>query len=206
MRKLYRMIVRDKRTIANIQPIKYVKFSEIKENKEITKAYERLKKGRILGSQYEYIARFAQDYPEKIELGIERPNGEISGCVETIKAYGKIIKKEGEYILDLENSSEDLKLIFGNLSFPIIDKTEIEMLENVKKWDYMNIMQNIHFCYTPRHNQPCGCCRPCQQKLECGMGILLPKKARIRYKIYKWRLENNSLLRKIVWKLFNYFI
>lgn len=206
IKKLYQMIVEDKRTIANVQPIKYVEFSEIKKNEEITKAYERLKKGRILGSQYEYIARLAYDYSEKIELGIEKPNGEISGCVETIETYGKIVKKNGTYILDKENSSEDLNLIFGNISFPIIDKTEIEMLENIKKWDYVNLMQNIHFCYTPHNGQPCGYCRPCQQKIECGMEILLPKKAKVRYRIYKWRLENNNILRKIIWKLCSYFI
>ncbi|RGS76396.1 hypothetical protein [Coprococcus sp. AF21-14LB] len=202
--KLYKQLVEDKRTKAKINPLTYIEDCDIPENIEITTAYQRIKEKIKIGSQYEYIARLAISYPG-IELGIEKPNGEFSGCVEVINQFGRLKECDGGYVLDLEKSSKDCNMLFENVAFPIINLTEIEMLENIKNWGYIEFMKGIHFCYTPHRNYPCGICRPCQQKMECGMEMLLPKRAQIRYKIYSWRVANGGILSRIIWKLTNIF-
>ncbi len=193
-------------TTARICPIKYIEMDEIPESAEITAAYTRLKSTVRLGSQYDYLARLATVYPG-VEIGIEKPNGEFSGCASAIYKYGKLMQSDDTYIVDKDNSSKECILLFGNLSFPIIEITETEMVENIKKSEMQDIMQMIHFCYTPRRKKPCGCCRPCEQKIECGMGFLLPKAAHRRYKMLHIASKNKNgiifrIYRKIVYYLF----
>ena len=63
------------------------------------------------------------------------------------------------------------------------------LLEESKEYDdYIlvseNVMKKIWFCHAPINGIPCGTCRPCQQKMECKMDFLLPKKSQLRYKIF----------------------
>ena len=69
----------------------------------------------------------------------------------------------------------------GNFVFPIIEMTEVEMIDDIRKWKYECIMEHIWFCHSPIHNTPCGMCRPCEQKMQCQMDFLLPKKSQKRY-------------------------
>lgn len=204
LKKLWQELCDDKRTVAKIKPIIWVKDSEIPKNEAITDAYNRICNEMHFGSQYEYLARLATLYPG-IELGLEKPNGEYAGGTGAIIKYGKLIKENEVFVLDKKKSTNDIKLLFENITFPIIDKTEIDMLENIYKWNYIDFMKGIHFCYTPKQNEPCGVCRPCQQKMECGMEMLLPKRAHIRYRVFTWR-KKGGIARCIIWKLVDWFI
>mgnify|MGYP003194917856 CR=1 FL=1 len=205
LEKLWKRLTADSRTVARIKPIHYIEDALLPEDKNISEAWKKIHEKISIGSQYEYIARLASLYPG-IELGIEKPNGEFSGCYATINRLGKLIKKDNTFMIDQEKSSEECNLLFGNVTFPIIDITEVEMIDNIKEWGYTEFMKGIHFCYTPRHGLPCGTCRPCQQKMECGMGMLLPKRAHIRYYIFTRRVSGNSILWRIIWKLANIVI
>ena len=161
-----------------------VNLSEIPENEEISSAYNRMTKEVRLGTQYDWIARLATLYPG-IEVGIEKPNGEYSGCSEAIAKFGGIIAHNNNYYLDKEKSSEDCKLVFGNLAFPIFETTETEMVELVHKWHCEDVMAKIWFCHTPIDGQPCGYCRPCQQKMESHMEWLIPEAGQKRYRFFR---------------------
>ena len=184
IQELWLQLYNDSRTVANIKPVTWIEFEQIPHNKAITEAFERIRKEISLESLYEYIARLAIEYPG-VEIGIEKPNGEYSGCSEAISKFGRLKRANDVYVLDCEGSTQDLLMLFGNISFPIIDKTELEMLHRIREWGYVDLMKGIHFCYQPIHGQPCGFCRPCQQKIECGMAVLLPRLSRIRYKLYR---------------------
>ena len=72
------------------------------------------------------------------------------------------------------------------------------MLEDFKKWGYEDIMQNVWFCHSPIKGEPCGLCRPCEEKMDSRMSILLPSKAQKRYKkAKKWHFLGKNLSRKI---------
>ena len=163
-----------------VLPIIQINIDEIKQNEKITESYKNICKEIKLGSQYDWIARLALDYPE-IAVGIEKPNGEFSGCLAAIEKTGKLIFKDEIGYIDHNNSNQDCINVFGKLCFPIIDITEIEMIKDIKKWKLEKIMENIWFCHKPIKGKPCGTCRPCQQKMECKMEFLLPENAQQKY-------------------------
>ena len=182
MKKLTQMI----RTIGSneLMDLKIIDKATIPADQRITEAFEKMTKIVRIGTQYEWLARLAKDYPG-IEIGIEKPNGEYSGCIQAIQTTGKLIKNDNTYIIDKENSNEICRLLFENLSFPICEITETDMVNYIHEWKCEDIMKNIWFCHKPFNGEPCGYCRPCQQKMECGMDWLIPEKGQKRYKFYK---------------------
>ncbi len=166
-----------------VLPIVQININEIKENEEISNSYKNLCKKVRLGSQYDWIARLALEYPG-IAMGIEKPNGEFSGCLAAIEKTGKLIFKDGVGFIDVNHSSQDCINIFGNVCFPIIELTETDMVKDIKEWGLEKVMKYIWFCHAPINGIPCGTCRPCQQKMECKMNFLLPPKSQLRYKIF----------------------
>ena len=167
-----------------INDLKIIDKASIPDIPTITAAYKRICDKVRIGSQYEYLSRLAASYPG-IEIGVEAPNGEFSGCNAAIDMLGAIKAYNGVYIIDTEVSSEDLVTLFGNMQFPIIKTTETQMTELIHIWNCEDIMKKIWFCHSPINDLPCGFCRACQQKMECEMEWLLPSKGQKRYKVYK---------------------
>ena len=191
------------KTKAVINDIAFVDINDIPENPEITMAFSRICDKVKLGGQYEWIARLAAQYP-MLEIGVEKPSGEYSGIVTAVKNEGDFIYNGETYVVDSTTSSNDIILVFGEMSFPIVNTTEREMLEYIREVGYENIMTKIWFCHNPIEEQPCGFCRPCQQKMECGMGWLLPKAAQQRYRVYQvaTRILGSRIGSKIVTTLY----
>lgn len=185
MNKIIELLKNEEKTKAKFEEIKIIIKSDIPENKEITEAYQKICETVKLGTQYEWLARYALNNPG-IELGIEKPFGEYSGCITAIEKFGKFTKdKDDILIVDKKNSSKELNTLFGNFKFPIASITEKEMVNNIKELNYEHIMKHIWFCHTPNQDKPCGYCRPCQQKMECGMEFLLPRESQKNYCSFK---------------------
>jgi 7-cyano-7-deazaguanine synthase len=184
MKKIIIALNKHEKTRAQINDIKVINVEDVPENQEITDAFGRICSDVKLGTQYEWLSRLSQYYP-MIEVGVEKPFGEYSGCNAAIEQGGALIQHENTWILDKKVSSKDLNLVFGNMSFPIIKLTEKEMADNIVSWGYEDVMKMIWFCHSPLHGEICGICRPCQQKMECGMEWLLPISAQKRYKLRK---------------------
>ena len=198
--KIRQALITDSRTNAKILDIKLINKNDIPENMEITTAWERIHQLTKLGTQYEWIARYALLNPG-LEIGVEKGDPDVSYANCALRKYGKLIeidKDSSKFKVDPENSNSDVVKVLGNLTFPIIEKTELEMKKLIKEWGYEDIMKMIWFCHTPIHNQPCGLCRPCNEKIESNMEWLLPEEAlkrnanvskhtilNIPYKIYR---------------------
>lgn len=176
MTKITASLRERKETLATIKDVELFKIEDIPEDAEITRAFEKLSSEVRLGSQYEWIARLAKINPG-LEIGIEKPSGEYSGCMTVIDRFGRLLKSDDSFVIDPDNSSKELLLVFGNLLYPICHISEVEMVQNIKSWGYEDIMKMIWFCHSPLKGEPCGFCRPCQQKMECNMEWLLPQKA-----------------------------
>ncbi len=166
------------RTRATIDEAEIRQLSSIPPDAAITGAYSRIVKSIRLGTQYEWLGRLARVYPF-LEIGVEKPHGEFSGCNTVIERMGKW--KEGADVLDPDGTDKDCFELLGWFTFPIIRRTELEMAEKIREWGYEDIMRMIWFCYDPIRGQPCGLCRPCQQKMESSMEWLLPPQAQKRY-------------------------
>lgn len=186
MEKIILQVKEKKQTKAIFLPIKKINLSEIPENEEITTAYQTFSSKTGLGSQHDWLARLATLYPG-LELCIEKAiGGGHTPVRDAIKSDGALIKTEDGFIIDKEKSTKELQLIFGNFVLPIFDKTEIDMLNQIKEWKYEDVMSNIWFCHRPlAGNKPCGVCNPCCTKADYHMNFLLPDKALLRNKRLK---------------------
>lgn len=171
-------------TIATFCSLVLVKKSDIPENKAITDAFETVHQKTHLGIQHEWIARYACLNPG-IEIGTEAGVPETSHIIDAIQSFGDLVKRGDTFVLNPETSSEAGMLVLGNLEFPIVDKTEEQMLENIREWKYEDIMKEIWFCHSPIDGRPCGLCHPCAVKMESHMEFLLPDEAQKRYRIQK---------------------
>ena len=189
----------------NLLDIIKVNLNDIKVSDDINKSYEMIKNKIYIGTQYAWLSELSKKY-NPLYIGIEKPSGEYSGCVEAINQFGKLNIKDK--VIDKNASSKELVTLMGNFVFPIIDITENEMRNNVLEYKYDNIMKHIWFCHSPIKNTPCGMCRPCQQKMECNMQYLLPQKSQKRYSRFKF-VEKifgerfSKVYRKIVLKIKN---
>lgn len=129
------------------------------------------------------VCKHGQKYSD-LELGVVSTPEESLGLLSTLQKYGDIYYNHGQktYMMDPHNSSDEILAIFGNLNFPIIDKTADDMRENIAKWGYEDVMQHVWVCQQPIFGKPCGTCRPCQLKIEIDMSFLMSNKALKRYK------------------------
>lgn len=172
-----------KETQAELKDVLYIPVEEIEGDPAITEAFSRVRQTQAIGGQYEWLARLALRYPG-IELGVEKPLGQGGGCNTLIARSGKLLEENGIYRIDREQSQPDCVLLLGNFTFPIRGKNVPDMVEDIRRWGYEDIMQQIWFCNTPVKGQVCGMCNPCRQKMEGGMEWLLPDDARKRYRTH----------------------
>ncbi len=169
-------------TRATFLPVDVIKVEDIKENAAITDAWKRFHEEFEYGIQHDWIARLAAWKYPMIELCIENVVGDHRQTAYFIEKYGVVKRTDHGTIIDCEKSEDVLNLVLGNVILPILDITERQMLENVKAWGYMDVMEHIWFCHTPIDGEPCGLCNPCHTKVGSGMGWLFPAEAQRRFR------------------------
>ncbi len=192
-------------TKANLLPVEEIDINTLPKNQEISDAYHNITKERKLGSQYEWIAWYAAVHPG-CELCSEKPHPTGQGYMQQlIVATGEVVPTNDVHNFRVESRSRDVMLLIGNVSFPIKDKMELDMVRLIKEWGYEDIMSHIWFCHNPIKGEPCGLCRPCAEKMESGMEFLLSKKAQQRYRVLsKWGLripKGEKIINKLYRKL-----
>ena len=114
MNTISALLTQHQGTKAKILPLKIVQKEDIPPNAEITEAFYEIRKSIPIGTQYEYLARYAKLNPY-VEIGPECPDGEYSGIVEAINAYGELIEFGDSWVLNKEKSTEQ-RLFCGNSS------------------------------------------------------------------------------------------
>lgn len=163
-------------TRARILPLIIHKVSELKPDKEIIEAYDRLRSVSYIGPQYAWLAQFAKSNPG-LELCIEKLASQ-SGATYCISRQGKLKKINDRglvyWILDQDNSSKDAITIFGSMHFPIIQLSKIDMLERYRSSGFSGIVEKTWFCHTPVRGEPCGVCNPCKHAIQEGLDFKIP--------------------------------
>lgn len=174
-------------TKATILPLITYNTSDVKNDEVITKAYKKIRESLPLGSQYDWLARFAKEKDmNNLELGLEK--SESSVARQTIEKFGEVqLVEEGQlsyYIINKDKSNEDLINIFGRFHFPnpLYNLTKQEMLAEYEKLGFKNIVKKTWFCFTPIDGEPCGLCNPCKSTLNEGMDFRFSKRGLRRNK------------------------
>ncbi|MBE7046078.1 MAG: hypothetical protein E7396_01545 [Ruminococcaceae bacterium] len=180
--KITNMLNEREETQGEILPIKIIKVKDIPKNKDISKKIKNLRKTYGWGEQHDWTARVATMYPG-IEMCIEKVTKGYMPTRKIIKDHGELELGPHGYQVKKEVSDEYLMAALGNITLPIFETTEVEMLENIKEWGYEDVMENIWFCHKPINGKPCGFCSPCHTKYDSGMEFMLSKEAQERCKM-----------------------
>lgn len=183
MDEILKVISAKEETKATILPVEFIDKNVIPPNKEITEAFNIIHEKTNLGTQHEWLARLTYQYKD-IEIGTEAGDVSCSRILSAIDKFCKLVQSESKeyYYVDLQKSTREGALVFGNFRFPIIDKTELDMRNNIEDWGYQDVMNLIWFCHWPVWGKPCGLCHPCEVKIESNMEQLLSETALKRYK------------------------
>jgi len=170
-------------TVCRILPLMTSRVEDIGPDKRITGAYRRLRRATGIGSQYDWLARFAKSIAA-LELCVEK--AESSKALKCILKYGALrlqydTSNDPYYVIDEDRSSDDLIRVFGPFRYPIIDKTKLDIIEAFKRLGFEQTMHKTWFCYTPIDGKPCGVCSPCKSAIEEGLRFRFTEAALERY-------------------------
>lgn len=155
---------------------------DIPANENLTAVSKRCSLRYRLGSQYDWLSRYAESTGGLVCLGLE--NGPRSIAISSMDVEGvSFINTSLGKIVNANSGKSDLTEIFSHFVFPIIDDSEISMKNWVRENDFEDVMSHIWFCHDPIGGEPCGLCNPCLEKYGSGMGYLLSHKAIGRTKV-----------------------
>lgn len=93
IRRIIEDITNSQNTRCNILPLSTMSTADVEKDQDITDAYNRLKEATNIGSQYDWLARFAKGV-RGLCLSLEKsPHSKARSCIEK---YGDVkLQKEG---------------------------------------------------------------------------------------------------------------
>lgn len=176
----------------NILETIFIEKQKVPENKVITKKYQDLAKEYQIGSQYDWLARYADAKGiNDLELSIhidDRAYSVIKNDVEQVSLVeDTFFKLKGDY------SFPELK-VFSYFHYPVLMLSKLEMDQVAKERGYSHIMEVTWFCHTPNGNQPCGLCNPCKYTRDEGLGRRVPEPS----VSYKTKVLLSKVKRKVL--------
>jgi len=175
-------------TCCTILPLLKYPVADIPPDKEITDAFQRLHKEIPIGSQYDWLARFAKLYPG-IEISFEKcETNKTYICMHTKGNFKKVTEGYISYAkLEKYNTDPDLYTVFGKFHFPLplFEITKIEEFNKYIALGFEHVINKTWFCHKPIKGEPCGVCNPCQSVVEEGLTFRLPSAAIKRYETEK---------------------
>ena len=148
-------------------PVEMIHLDAIPRDDEITGWFHLLASKIHIGTQYEWLARFAKYNATELELSIERflpEDSELFGNLiqPFLKGEGHACRVEGPF-------PEPGMELFTWFRFPIIHLTKSEMRIISEKEGFIDIMKLTWFCLDPQRGLPCGRCRPCNLASASGL-------------------------------------
>jgi hypothetical protein len=186
------LLRRDPLAAELLLPIRFVDVQDIPPHPAITESFQRIRRDRYLGSQYEWMSRFCAaagiDY---MEMGIRSAGPQ--GLLQPLA----VIDTEHGHLARIGNHAKgsDIHTLFGCFLFPVFNVSKTEIEEIARREGFLDLMKLTWFCHDPRPDEkPCGICFPCVDAREEGMSWRLPFTSKLRYYVSGRAL----LIRKIV--------
>jgi hypothetical protein len=139
---------------------------------EITSAMVTLRGDDNVGLQYGFLARFAKEIGEPLELSIHKDD----------KAHAIL---EGKLVNGIACDP-----VFRHFRFPLFDLTKLQMRNLAREAGFLDLLMLSWFCHKPIRGRSCGVCSPCNYTREEGMGYRISWEGRVREKLH-------SILRRL---------
>lgn len=201
MQSIRERLAGDPLTIAEILPTIEIEVDDIASDPKVTTSFKELHRKYLVGSQYEYLTRYAKQHGIILEVGIEKAEG--SKARASILAEAKVVPFEDEtggvnYKISEEDSSEDVRNLYQNYTFPMweMDKhAEVKMMQDLGCGDIVNM---TWFCHSPLWGKPCGHCNPCKDARHYGFGWRLSTSRTILWYFVRPKRFAASVAQKIL--------
>lgn len=149
-------------------PTQYKELHDIQPNKNITQSFKRIRNNHFMGSQYDWLPRFAHEAGIKdMELAVHRDDK----AHKIVKLYviQSGIEKDSSYEVDRKFEGSDEYSLFKYFRFPIFNLRKVDMQIISRNKGFYDYMELTWFCHRPRANgTPCGVCNPCIYTMEEG--------------------------------------
>lgn len=159
---------------ANLEDAKIISIENIKEDYIITNAWKKLNKQYTLGSQYDFLARFACQEGINLAVGVLfSDRGKVARSIDG-NAQLVTINISGVDFLNIESSvCNDSTIVFKNILFPLFmyNKEKIDEWNELISMGCEDIARSTWFCHNPIFGMTCGQCNPCQDALHEGMAF-----------------------------------
>jgi len=188
-------------------PTVIVAVGDIAPDQAITDSYHQLLHKTFLGSQYDWLARFAKEHQlHRLELAVDRRDldpeelAKEGGLYYYLKdriARGEDEKTGSYFYMDSGNDEDDLR-VFQDFRFPVIDMAKPEMKKEAEEGGYLDLLMNTWFCFRPIFGKPCGFCNPCRLAIEEGMGFRFTRFGMLRFRLSPLILFVKNVLKKIL--------
>jgi len=162
-----------------LRSVNFISAGEIKPDRQIDRAWRKIRNKRHIGAQYKLLAAFCkQEGLENVELSVQKRISEHR--VELSLAYN----------LDKDRKTESEELLFNCFSFPLLNLSKMDMVAMAERSGWMDILNRTWFCHRPVNIPlfgpvPCGGCNPCIVAIEEGFGGRVPLLNRVFGRIVK---------------------
>lgn len=201
MKNIKETLLADKLTKAEIRPVISIMVSEITPDKAITNAWTALNKRYKVGSQYDFLARYAKQNNIILEVGIEKGDGRAQTAIHNESKMIKFHDESGiNYRIEEESSSSDTNELFKYFTFPLWEKdkhAEVRMMEELGAADIVGM---TWFCHSPLFGGPCGHCNPCKDARHYGFSWRLSTTRYLLWYILRPKSVARSLISNILKK------
>ncbi|MFC3094630.1 hypothetical protein DRW07_12920 [Alteromonas sediminis] len=160
IRKIY-LKVKEKIGTSKLLPTKIYYRWELKPNASISESYNSLKSKMHVGTQYEWLALFAEQHQlNDLELSIQSHEHNHQSQLQKLMLEN-MVDFATENARLKENFNKDLE-IYKYYKFPVLHIKKQEMADIAKEHSFDKLMLDTWFCHTPIFEKPCGVCKPCQ--------------------------------------------
>lgn len=169
-------------------PTVYHELADILPRQDLSQKYWNLRKKNYMGEQYEWLARFTEQFDLRdLEMAIH-VDDKVHAVLES--HMEKVSENNDDYYRLKDDIENDDYEIFRNFRFPLFDLTKLDMECDANARGFGPIMEETWFCHQPHKNDtPCGICAPCSYTIEEGMQRRIPTKGLIRYYLKKIKLK-----------------
>lgn len=173
--QITRMLRENPLTKAEIRDVIVVDESTLVHDDSIFRSWDSLHRQFQLGTQYELIACFLDQYHIQAEAGVlftER--GKISSCLGL--RDDSLIRYDcpdgySYFMANPDTVRPESLVLFQNMIFPVSlrNKTKVEEADGLRKLGLEDVYRKTWFCHMPVFGLPCGRCNPCKDCKAEGM-------------------------------------
>lgn len=171
-------LARRESTKFHLKDVILINLDEIAPDEVITSSWQVLKSKFSLGSQYDWLSRYAKQRDIKLEIGLQ-----FSHVGRVARAFGNTSRLYGGgncdcMMVDEEHSTTDIINVFGRFLFPnsLYHKSKLDEISMMRDWGFNDIIDMTWFCHSPVLGMPCGHCNPCKDVIKEGMSFRIQKK------------------------------